>query len=172
MRFLMACWLIFFSHHLQGNFCHVLFVHPHSSFIPALLHLWLLVNPDKPYILHIFLSPVPFPAGFPVAVHSFFSSQPLLSLMCPSDSLPSELKPFLLIRAVWFAHTVLHLHRWCADMCESVPVLLSQWIFLSVYLSSLCLSVTMKQVARTVAKVELSDHVCDVVFALFDCDGK
>lgn len=29
----------------------------------------------------------------------------------------------------------------------------------------------MKQVARTVAKVELSDHVCDVVFALFDCDG-
>jgi len=32
--------------------------------------------------------------------------------------------------------------------------------------------VTMKQVARTVAKVELSDHVCDVVFALFDCDGK
>ncbi|XP_053189088.1 calcium uptake protein 1, mitochondrial [Scomber japonicus] len=31
--------------------------------------------------------------------------------------------------------------------------------------------VTMKQVARTVAKVELSDHVCDVVFALFDCDG-
>ncbi|CAL8359399.1 unnamed protein product [Boreogadus saida] len=30
---------------------------------------------------------------------------------------------------------------------------------------------TMKQVARTVAKVELSDHVCDVVFALFDCDG-
>jgi len=39
----------------------------------------------------------------------------------------------------------------------------------------LCLSpaptATMKQVARTVAKVELSDHVCDVVFALFDCDG-
>lgn len=34
-----------------------------------------------------------------------------------------------------------------------------------------CLA-TMKQVARTVAKVELSDHVCDVVFALFDCDGK
>lgn len=33
-------------------------------------------------------------------------------------------------------------------------------------------SVTMQQVARTVAKVELSDHVCDVVFALFDCDGK
>ncbi|XP_044881812.1 calcium uptake protein 1, mitochondrial isoform X2 [Mauremys mutica] len=31
--------------------------------------------------------------------------------------------------------------------------------------------VTMQQVARTVAKVELSDHVCDVVFALFDCDG-
>ena len=30
----------------------------------------------------------------------------------------------------------------------------------------------MKQVARTVAKVELSDHVCDVVFALFDCDGR
>uniref|UniRef100_A0A3P9GZB0 Calcium uptake protein 1, mitochondrial n=1 Tax=Oryzias latipes TaxID=8090 RepID=A0A3P9GZB0_ORYLA len=30
---------------------------------------------------------------------------------------------------------------------------------------------TMKQVARTVAKVELSDHVCNVVFALFDCDG-
>ncbi|XP_042816373.1 calcium uptake protein 1, mitochondrial isoform X6 [Panthera tigris] len=30
--------------------------------------------------------------------------------------------------------------------------------------------VTMQQVARTVAKVELSDHVCDVVFALFDCD--
>ncbi|KAM9412343.1 calcium uptake protein 1, mitochondrial-like isoform 1-T1 [Salvelinus alpinus] len=29
----------------------------------------------------------------------------------------------------------------------------------------------MKQVARTVAKVELSDHVCDVVFALFDSDG-
>uniref|UniRef100_A0A8C7MXL6 Calcium uptake protein 1, mitochondrial n=1 Tax=Oncorhynchus kisutch TaxID=8019 RepID=A0A8C7MXL6_ONCKI len=28
-----------------------------------------------------------------------------------------------------------------------------------------------EQVARTVAKVELSDHVCDVVFALFDCDG-
>lgn len=41
------------------------------------------------------------------------------------------------------------------------------------YLSYLffCLA-TMKQVARTVAKVELSDHVCDVVFALFDCDGK
>lgn len=37
---------------------------------------------------------------------------------------------------------------------------------------SLSLSATMKQVARTVAKVELSDHVCDVVFALFDCDGK
>ena len=37
----------------------------------------------------------------------------------------------------------------------------------------LCLlPATMKQVARTVAKVELSDHVCDVVFALFDCDGK
>lgn len=35
-----------------------------------------------------------------------------------------------------------------------------------------CLTVTMKQVARTVAKVELSDHVCDVVFALFDCDGE
>lgn len=33
-------------------------------------------------------------------------------------------------------------------------------------------SATMKQVARTVAKVELSDHVCDVVFALFDCDGE
>ncbi|XP_057387142.1 calcium uptake protein 1, mitochondrial isoform X3 [Balaenoptera acutorostrata] len=32
--------------------------------------------------------------------------------------------------------------------------------------------VTMQQVARTVAKVELSDHVCDVVFALFDCDGE
>lgn len=31
---------------------------------------------------------------------------------------------------------------------------------------------TMKQVARTVAKVELSDHVCDVVFALFDSDGE
>lgn len=30
----------------------------------------------------------------------------------------------------------------------------------------------MQQAARTVAKVELSDHVCDVVFALFDCDGK
>uniref|UniRef100_A0A8C7E514 Calcium uptake protein 1, mitochondrial n=4 Tax=Elapinae TaxID=42168 RepID=A0A8C7E514_NAJNA len=30
---------------------------------------------------------------------------------------------------------------------------------------------TMQQVAKTVAKVELSDHVCDVVFALFDCDG-
>lgn len=30
----------------------------------------------------------------------------------------------------------------------------------------------MQQVARTVAKVELSDHVCDVVFALFDCDGE
>uniref|UniRef100_G3W5G4 Calcium uptake protein 1, mitochondrial n=1 Tax=Sarcophilus harrisii TaxID=9305 RepID=G3W5G4_SARHA len=29
---------------------------------------------------------------------------------------------------------------------------------------------TMQQVAKTVAKVELSDHVCDVVFALFDCD--
>ncbi|ETE65912.1 Calcium uptake protein 1, mitochondrial, partial [Ophiophagus hannah] len=27
---------------------------------------------------------------------------------------------------------------------------------------------TMQQVAKTVAKVELSDHVCDVVFALFD----
>ena len=41
---------------------------------------------------------------------------------------------------------------------------------------STCLSdtstATMKQVARTVAKVELSDHVCDVVFALFDCDGR
>lgn len=36
----------------------------------------------------------------------------------------------------------------------------------------LCVPATMKQVARTVAKVELSDHVCDVVFALFDCDGK
>lgn len=34
------------------------------------------------------------------------------------------------------------------------------------------LAVTMQQVARTVAKVELSDHVCDVVFALFDCDGE
>jgi len=33
-------------------------------------------------------------------------------------------------------------------------------------------AVTMPQVARTVAKVELSDHVCDVVFALFDCDGE
>ncbi|KAL0617791.1 hypothetical protein AAY473_014659 [Plecturocebus cupreus] len=33
------------------------------------------------------------------------------------------------------------------------------------------ITVTMQQVARTVAKVELSDHVCDVVFALFDCDG-
>ncbi|XP_003408937.1 calcium uptake protein 1, mitochondrial isoform X1 [Loxodonta africana] len=31
--------------------------------------------------------------------------------------------------------------------------------------------VTMQQVARTVAQVALSDHVCDVVFALFDCDG-
>ncbi|XP_032805892.1 calcium uptake protein 1, mitochondrial isoform X2 [Petromyzon marinus] len=30
---------------------------------------------------------------------------------------------------------------------------------------------TMQQVARTVAKVELSDHVCDVVYTLFDCDG-
>uniref|UniRef100_A0A8C4R4W4 Calcium uptake protein 1, mitochondrial n=1 Tax=Eptatretus burgeri TaxID=7764 RepID=A0A8C4R4W4_EPTBU len=29
---------------------------------------------------------------------------------------------------------------------------------------------TMKQVARTVAGVELSDHVCNVVFALFDSD--
>lgn len=35
-----------------------------------------------------------------------------------------------------------------------------------------CSAATMKQVARTVAKVELSDHVCDVVFALFDCDGE
>lgn len=43
---------------------------------------------------------------------------------------------------------------------------------LSLSLSSLPLPATMKQVARTVAKVELSDHVCDVVFALFDCDGK
>lgn len=34
------------------------------------------------------------------------------------------------------------------------------------------LSDTMQQVAKTVAKVELSDHVCDVVFALFDCDGE
>lgn len=140
MRFLMACWLIFFSHHLQGNFCHVLFVHPHSSFIPALLHLWLLVNPDKPYILHIFLSPVPFPAGFPVAVRSFFSSQPLLSLMCPSDSLPSELKPFLLIRAVWFAHTVLHLHRWCADMWVCACVALTVNLFICVSFLPLSLS--------------------------------
>ena len=31
--------------------------------------------------------------------------------------------------------------------------------------------VTMQQVARTTAKVELSNHVCDVVFVLFDCDG-
>lgn len=33
-------------------------------------------------------------------------------------------------------------------------------------------AVTMQQVAKTVAKVEVSDHVCDVVFALFDCDGE
>lgn len=39
-------------------------------------------------------------------------------------------------------------------------------------LCPLSVSVTMQQVARTVAKVELSDHVCDVVFALFDCDGE
>ncbi|GAB5578467.1 calcium uptake protein 1 [Prionailurus iriomotensis] len=37
--------------------------------------------------------------------------------------------------------------------------------------ASLDKEMTMQQVARTVAKVELSDHVCDVVFALFDCDG-
>lgn len=53
----------------------------------------------------------------------------------------------------------------------SITLFHKWWIALSV-LPSLCVSVTMKQVARTVAKVELSDHVCDVVFALFDCDGK
>ncbi len=42
---------------------------------------------------------------------------------------------------------------------------------LFIHLSTLS-TATMKQVARTVAKVELSDHVCDVVFALFDCDGE
>uniref|UniRef100_A0AAY5K1Z1 Calcium uptake protein 1, mitochondrial n=1 Tax=Esox lucius TaxID=8010 RepID=A0AAY5K1Z1_ESOLU len=61
-----------------------------------------------------------------------------------------------------------------------VGVSLSVWACLSLCgRVSLCLSfppfsppsATMKQVARTVAKVELSDHVCDVVFALFDCDG-
>lgn len=43
---------------------------------------------------------------------------------------------------------------------------------MQIELFSFFLSVTMQQVARTVAKVELSDHVCDVVFALFDCDGE
>lgn len=42
----------------------------------------------------------------------------------------------------------------------------------SLTLCPLSVAVTMQQVARTVAKVELSDHVCDVVFALFDCDGE
>lgn len=56
------------------------------------------------------------------------------------------------------------------DMCtQCSPCELAQTF---VTVKSLPLSVTMKQVARTVAKVELSDHVCDVVFALFDCDGK
>jgi hypothetical protein len=30
---------------------------------------------------------------------------------------------------------------------------------------------TMKHVARTVARVELSDHLLDVVFTLFDANG-
>lgn len=61
---------------------------------------------------------------------------------------------------------------WTCACCSSPSATLSHklWPCLSVY--SLPLSATMKQVARTVAKVELSDHVCDVVFALFDCDGK
>ena len=34
-----------------------------------------------------------------------------------------------------------------------------------------CIAATLKHVARTVADVELSDHVVDVVFVLFDENG-
>ncbi len=34
------------------------------------------------------------------------------------------------------------------------------------------ISATLKHVAKTVAHVSLSDHVVDVVFVLFDEDGK
>ena len=67
-------------------------------------------------------------------------------------------------------HSILHMGRSWADLSVFVPT--HSLFFVPVTFLWLCLSVTMKQVARTVAKVELSDHVCDVVFALFDCDGK
>lgn len=63
----------------------------------------------------------------------------------------------------WLVHTVLHMVFLLFHPKNSKSI--------SLLLPFLHPSVTMKQVARTVAKVELSDHVCDVVFGLFDCDG-
>lgn len=61
---------------------------------------------------------------------------------------------------------------WASSCVLQAPLHPVAFAFSLLSTCSLPLSATMKQVARTVAKVELSDHVCDVVFALFDCDGK
>lgn len=107
-------------------------------------------------------------AGCPDAV---CSSQPLFfSLLCLSDSPYGEWNSaFYWSKAVWCTHDPLQLGHLWADVCESVSTRTLVTVNPSLLLP---LSVTMKQVARTVAKVELSDHVCDVVFALFDCDGE
>lgn len=131
--------------------------------------------------------PVSFSAGCPDAVctSSHLSLSPSLALSlsvsladsfsCLSDkSLPGKWESCLLSIASSLARTQCPPHGpFMSWLVWLSPLLLypANVESLSV-LPSLYLSVTMKQVARTVAKVELSDHVCDVVFALFDCDGK
>lgn len=94
------------------------------------------------------------------------------------------LHPVLSILVEWLslAHPSCHLFLHLCDMnaqklqrpdhSEVCTLFSHHTVTSSLCLLPLSLSATMKQVARTVAKVELSDHVCDVVFALFDCDGK
>lgn len=118
--------------------------------------------------LHLYSCPesVPSPPPPPAFSSSFSSPRPELLL----HARRSKIDP----RTVWLAHGVPahalvykaecggpYLHLSSGQNDESHPACSSP--------SSP--TVTMKQVARTVAKVELSDHVCDVVFALFDCDG-
>uniref|UniRef100_A0A8B9KCJ3 Calcium uptake protein 1, mitochondrial n=1 Tax=Astyanax mexicanus TaxID=7994 RepID=A0A8B9KCJ3_ASTMX len=62
-------------------------------------------------------------------------------------------------------------HRFATSQYHCITTSSYHRIFLYYCITTSPYHSTMKQVARTVAKVELSDHVCDVVFALFDCDG-
>lgn len=107
----------------------------------------------------------------------------LFFLVCMCPCLPFSAALRILIRSHSHLHILaLYLSYTVCDMSAPVlrlrlglfpsPCYVSpQALNLRLRLLPPPLSATMKQVARTVAKVELSDHVCDVVFALFDCDG-